>query len=148
MLADSTLMLLLHTLIIFCAGDQWLMYGDFIGESEAIARHLVLESTNSTTSVSSSMQLSLVTPPGHRINCILAAALHMNGNVSVVEGGLGTGDVTLAYETLNGYPDLLFVLVESNADTTARSNGSRVTIIYDRLRTWGLLPPKAVTANG
>jgi hypothetical protein len=124
------------------------MYGDFIGESEALARHLVLERTNSTTSVSSSMRLSLISPPDHRINCILAAALYMNGNVNVTEGGLGAGDVTLAYETLNGRPDLLFVLVESHADANSRNSGARVTVVYDRLRTWGFLPPRAVTAEG
>ncbi|XP_014212566.1 uncharacterized protein LOC106642330 [Copidosoma floridanum] len=133
----SLLLLALPTL----NGDQWLMQGDFIPESEARRSSLVLATTNSTTSVSSSMRLTLTSPPRHRINCVLAAALGMNGNVRLVDGGVGFGNVTLGYETISGKMDQLFVQIESNAEDrlSVRDNvaeNSRVTILYDMFRDW------------
>ncbi|XP_058800900.1 uncharacterized protein LOC131669783 [Phymastichus coffea] len=126
-----------------CAGDQWLMEGDFISKQDTLERNLHLETTNSTTSVSTSLLLTLSAPADHTINCVLAASLNMHGDVSVVEGGVGAENVTLAYKTRNGRPDFLFVMVESHVekglllemrDSVIRS--SRIAILYDQMKDW------------
>ena len=122
------------------------MLGDFIPEQEALARGLVLDTSNSSTSVSSALRLTVAMPAGHRVNCVLAASLHMHGDVRLVGGGPGAPNVSVAYETRDGLPDLLFVLVESHGrrpalnlrNSIARS--SRVTILYDRMAKWTLPP--------
>ena len=131
------------------------MTGDFIPPSDAQRRNLDLESFNSTTSVSSSMRISLSSPPGHAINCVIAAGLHLNGHVRIVEGGVGYPTVTVAYETIKGDSDLLFVLIESHTDRLARVSvdgvgNSKVVIVYDRLKDWRLneLPEQEERKDG
>ncbi|XP_003427004.1 uncharacterized protein LOC100680061 [Nasonia vitripennis] len=155
MLRRSTL---LFALLALCAGDQWLMAGDFISDGEAERHNLLLDSTNSTTSVSSSIRITLTPPMHHTINCIIAAALHLNGDVSVVDGGVGSNSVTLAYKTLNSQPDQFFVLMESNVDRQwvqealeMRGDAvetSRLAIFYDKMRDWKASPVVGVADFG
>ncbi|KAJ8668290.1 hypothetical protein QAD02_009953 [Eretmocerus hayati] len=133
--------LLFLTLLSICYGDQWLMEGDFIPELEALRRGLLLESTNSTTSVSASMRVDVSAPPGYSINCVMAAALHMHGEVGLLSGGVGFDKASLTYRSLSGKPDLFFVLVESHAEEALRLRDDaaempRLAILYDRFRGW------------
>lgn len=133
------------------------MAGDLISDAEAERHDLLLDSTNSTTSVTSSVRVTLVPPTHHTINCIIAAALHLNGDVSVLEGGVGSKSVTLAYETLNNQPDQFFVLIESYVDRkwvqeALEMRGdvvetSRLTILYDKMRDWGTVEGKLRNDN-
>lgn len=117
------------------------MQGDFITINEARRRNLVIDTTNSTTSVSSSLSLTFTAPPNHTINCVLAASLNMNGNVRLIAGGIGFNNVTLAYETSKGRQDFLFVQIESNAEDRVNfrenvADNSRIAIFYDKFKDW------------
>lgn len=112
------------------------MVGEFMTDEFARDRNLHQVSTNSTTSVTSSMRLTFTSPPDHTINCVLAASLNMNGDVRLLDGGPGYENVTLAYRSLRpGRTDLFFVLVESFIDEERSKyeddESPRISIIYD-----------------
>lgn len=118
------------------------MEGDFISSEALKSGKLDVETKNSSTSTTASMELTLSTRQGRKINCIIAAAIYMNGDVSIVRGGLGHDNVSIAYNTVNDKPDTLFVLIQSYLDreefvlTGNAISKSRVTLLYDELRSW------------
>lgn len=121
----------------------WLMQGDVFTDEEATSRLIQLDSHRSYFPVSTRAEMYYTAQPGKLINCVIAASVHQNGHVSVVEGGYGTTKVRIRYITENGKPDVFFVLVQAakRDSVYVEENvawSTRLGIAYEPMRNWTL----------
>ncbi|XP_011862549.1 PREDICTED: uncharacterized protein LOC105559098 [Vollenhovia emeryi] len=121
----------------------WLMQGNVLTEDEATSRLIQLESQKSYFPVSTRAEVYYRAQPGKLVSCVIAASVHQQGRVSVVEGGYGANKVRIRYMTENGQPDVFFILVQAarrEAVSVDRNavRSSRVDIVYEPMSNWTL----------
>lgn len=121
----------------------WLMQGDVFTDNQAKSRLIELDNYESYTPVSTRVEVYYWARPGKLINCVIAAAVHQRGHVSVVEGGYRAKKVRIRYMTENGEPDVFYVLVQAAKKDSVLVEGnvvktSRLGIIYEPIKNWTL----------
>ncbi|XP_050456920.1 uncharacterized protein LOC126854355 [Cataglyphis hispanica] len=135
-------------LVLYCVSNSvlsepttWLMQGDVFTDEEATSRLIQLDSQKSYFPVSTRAEINYRARPGKLISCVIAASVHQNGHVSVVEGGYGTKKVRIRYITENGKPDVFFVLVQAAKRESVYVEGdlawsTRLGIVYESMKNW------------
>ncbi|KAL6426004.1 hypothetical protein ACFW04_008947 [Cataglyphis niger] len=135
-------------LVLYCVSNSvlsepttWLMQGDVFTDEEATSRLIQLDSQKSYFPVSTRAEINYGARPGKLISCVIAASVHQNGHVSVVEGGYGTKKVRIRYITENGKPDVFFVLVQAAKRESVYVEGdlawsTRLGIAYESMKNW------------
>ncbi|XP_011257241.1 uncharacterized protein LOC105251867 isoform X2 [Camponotus floridanus] len=141
---------LLVALVFYCVSNSalsepttWLMQGDTFTDEEATSRLIQLDSHKSYFPVSTRAEIYYAAQPGKLISCVIAASVHQNGHVSVVEGGYGTKKVRIRYMTENGRPDVFFVLVQAAKRESVHVEedvawSTRLGIAYEPMKNWTL----------
>lgn len=119
------------------------MQGDVFTDDEARSRFVELDSHESYIPVSTRAEVYYWARPGKLISCVIAAAVHQRGHVSVVEGGYRAKKVRIRYMTENGEEDIFYVLVQAAKRESVSVEGnivetSRLSIIYESIRNWTL----------
>ncbi|XP_029664782.1 uncharacterized protein LOC115236453 [Formica exsecta] len=139
---------LLVALILYCVSNSalsepttWLIQGDVFTDEEATSRLIQLDSQKSYFPVSTRAEIYYRARPGKLVSCVIAASVHQNGQVSVVEGGYGTKKVRIRYITENGRPDVFFVLVQAAKRESVYVEGdlawsTRLGIAYEPMKNW------------
>lgn len=118
------------------------MQGDVFTDDEATSRLVQLDSQKSYFPVNTRAEVYYRALPGKLISCVIAASVHQQGHVSVVEGGYREKKVRIRYMTENGKPDVFFVLIQAKRkpmsvdENVMRS--SRLDIVYEPMRNWNL----------
>ena len=117
------------------------MLGDILSEEEIRGQNIDVETYNTSVIVSTMLKINYNTRNHRKINCVIVAAVNMNGLVSIAKGGLEQGEVSVRYMTENGKQDVLFVLIQSSRrnsviveDNVARN--SKIAIVIDELKKW------------
>lgn len=118
------------------------MQGDVLTDEEAASRLVQLISKKWYILVDTGIEMFYTSQPDRPISCVIAASVHMKGFVNVV-GGYGTNKVRVQYNTENGKPDVLFVLVQTTKSEPVHVEGdvawnARSGIAYEPMRNWTL----------
>jgi len=117
------------------------MQGDVFTDDEATSRLIQLDSQKSYFPVNTRAEVYYRALPGKLISCVIAASVHLQGHVSVVEGGYREQKVRIRYVTENGKPDVFFVLIQARKPLSVDENimrSSRLDIVYEPMRNWSL----------
>lgn len=121
----------------------WLIQGNALTKDEATSQLIQLDSHKSYLPVSTRAEVYYWAQPGKLISCVIAASVHQQGHVSVVEGGYRAKKVRIRYMTDTGNADVFFVLIQamkresiSVEENVIRS--PRVDLVYEPIRNWTL----------
>ncbi|XP_011056541.1 PREDICTED: uncharacterized protein LOC105147318 isoform X2 [Acromyrmex echinatior] len=134
-------------LLIFCYISNpalsepatWLMQGDKFTEDEVMSRVIQLESHESYFPVNSRAEMYYKARPGKLIQCVIAASVHGQGHVNVVEGGYRANKVRINYTTENGKADVFYVFIQTvKREAMFVDENSRLGIVYGPMRSWTL----------
>jgi len=117
------------------------MQGDVFTEDETTSRLIQLDSHKSYLPVSTRAEVYYKARSGKLISCVIAASVHQQGHVSVVEGGYRTKKVRIRYMTENGKADTFFVFIQAAKKKSVSIEGnvmksSRLGIVYEPMRNW------------
>ncbi|CAL1689535.1 unnamed protein product [Lasius platythorax] len=150
---------LLVSLVFYCVSNSalsepttWLMQGDVFTDEEATSKLVQLDSHKSYFPVNTRAEVSYTARPDKLVSCVIAASVHQNGHVSVVEGGYGTKKVRIRYSTEINKPDVFFVLVQAAKRESVHVEGdlarsTRLGIAYEPMRNWTLAEIKDALRN-
>ncbi|KAL7286343.1 hypothetical protein TKK_0019300 [Trichogramma kaykai] len=98
----------------FCHGQHWLMQGNAISQEEASRRYIRVANLASTLNLSDTITTTMSARPRHVIHCVMAASISLNGNVSLLAGGVNSTQATVRYTSLNNKPDQFYFMLESH----------------------------------
>ncbi|XP_018359194.1 PREDICTED: uncharacterized protein LOC108758649 isoform X1 [Trachymyrmex cornetzi] len=130
-------------LLIFCYISNpalsepatWLMQGDKFTEDEVMSRVIQLESHTSYFPVNSTAEMYYGARPGKLIQCVIAASVHGQGHVSVVEGGYRANKVRINYTTESGKADVFYVFIQTvQREAISLEENLRLGIVYGPMR--------------
>ncbi|XP_012062416.1 PREDICTED: uncharacterized protein LOC105625702 [Atta cephalotes] len=118
----------------------WLIQGDKFTKDEVMSRVIQLESYKSYFPVNSRAEMYYRARPGKLIQCVIAASVHGQGHVSVVEGGYRTNKVRINYTMESGKADVFYVFIQIVKKETLMfvNENSRLGIVYGPMRSWTL----------
>ncbi|XP_014476323.1 PREDICTED: uncharacterized protein LOC106745323 [Dinoponera quadriceps] len=119
----------------------WLMQGDLFTDEEATSQLIQLDTHKTYYPVNTIAEVSYTARRGEVISCVIAAAVHQHGHVHVIEGGYKTRKVRVRYTTMNGRPDILFVLIQAVKREPVFVEGNvarstRLSIVHEPIRNW------------
>ncbi|XP_029174838.1 uncharacterized protein LOC114943400 [Nylanderia fulva] len=122
---------------------RWLMQGDLLIDKEAESRSIKVFTQKWYISGGANREVSYTSLPDRPINCVIAASIHMNGHVSIVEGGLGSNKIRVEYKAENDKRDVFFVLVQTTEMESVNVEGdvawyARSGIAYEPMKNWTL----------
>ncbi|XP_018051264.1 PREDICTED: uncharacterized protein LOC108689135 [Atta colombica] len=117
----------------------WLMQDDKFTKDEVMSRVIQLESYKSYFPVNSRAEMYYRARPGKLIQCVIAASVHGQGHVSVVEGGYRTNKVRINYPMESGKADVFYVFIQTmKKEAMFVNENSRLGIVYGLMRSWTL----------
>ncbi|XP_066589966.1 uncharacterized protein [Prorops nasuta] len=117
------------------------MMGHLYSEQEVARGGVNVKTEERYYRIDTRMEIEYWAPRGRKINCVIGAAVHLNGFVSVEEGGVDSEKIRIRYETENQKPDTFYLLIQTvKRNPVVLANNAafyaKYGIVYDPIKDW------------